>query len=295
MLGVVVVGIGIAGRVRIRDLLNPMPNSPSENLKLIGFVSRRTLGKIEHVDQITLDEALLSDQVQAAIICLENSFHEEYTRKFLNAGKHVCVEYPMALSVAAASELWDLADAKGKILHVEHIELLTAEYNLLKQTVSGKELMEGTLHFTGGPLNRQHNGFPAFSGIARLTWLIDLFGELAFKSASLNEDLKQQYWKMTAHLHTKDNRALTWIEERGPGLRRAKQINFQFKSDILDRLPEVPNNHSGLFMKDLNLFVQKLIGQNLTDTPERKRILYCLGLADEIKAFCEQSPSNCHD
>lgn len=41
---------------------------------------RRTLGKIEHVDQITLDEALLSDQVQAAIICLENSFHEEYTR-----------------------------------------------------------------------------------------------------------------------------------------------------------------------------------------------------------------------
>lgn len=37
-------------------------------------------------------------------------------RKFLNAGKHVCVEYPMALSVAAAGELWDLADAKGNLM-----------------------------------------------------------------------------------------------------------------------------------------------------------------------------------
>lgn len=61
-------------------------------------------------------------------------------------------------------------------------------------------------YLLGGPLDRQHNGFPAFSGIARLTWLIDLFGELTFKSATLSEDLKQQYWKMTAHLHTKDNR-----------------------------------------------------------------------------------------
>ncbi|XP_051872492.1 biliverdin reductase A isoform X1 [Pristis pectinata] len=306
MLGVVVVGIGIAGRVRIRDLLNPLPNSPIENLKLMGFVSRRTLGNIEHLNQITLDEALHSDEVKVAIISLENQVHEEYVRKFLNAGKHVCVEYPMALSAAVARELWDLADAKGKILHVEHIELLTAEYNLLKQKVNGKELIEGTLHFTGGPLDRQRTGFPAFSGISRLTWLVDLFGELAFKSAIFSENQKQQYWKMTVHFHTKNSRfkwvvvlkyslllrPVIWIEERGPGLRREKHINFQFKSDILDRIPAVPNNHVGLFMKDLNLFAQKLVGQKLTDTFEKKRILHCLGLADEIKAFYEQTPPN---
>ncbi|GCB68982.1 hypothetical protein scyTo_0005398 [Scyliorhinus torazame] len=148
MLGVVVVGIGIAGRVRIRDLLNPLPNSAVEKLKLMGFVSRRTLGNIEQLKQITLEEALQSDEIQAAIISLENQFHEEYVRKFLDAGKHVCVEFPLALSLAAAYELWDLADLKGKILHVEHIELLSAEYKHLKQQVSGKELMEGSLHFT---------------------------------------------------------------------------------------------------------------------------------------------------
>lgn len=37
----------------------------------------------------------------------------------------------------------------GKVLHVEHIELLTAEYKQLKKELSGKKLLEGSLHFTG--------------------------------------------------------------------------------------------------------------------------------------------------
>ncbi|XP_067861895.1 biliverdin reductase A [Heptranchias perlo] len=292
MLGVVVVGIGVAGRVRIHDLLNPLPSSAVEKLKLMGFVSRRTLGNIEQLKPITLDEALQSDEIQAAIISLENQFHEEYVRKFLDAGKHVCVEYPMALSAAAAHELWDLADIKGKVLHVEHIELLTAEYKQLKQKVSGKELMEGTLHFTGGPLDRQHTGFPAFSGISRLSWLVDLFGELTVKSATLEEHQKEQYWKMTTHFYTKNSRPLIWIEERGPSLKHKKHINFQFKSDILDHIPEVPKDPVGLFMQDLNLFAQKLARQAPTEPSEKKRILHCLGLADEIRVFCEQNTRN---
>lgn len=40
MLGAVVVGIGIAGRVRIRDMLAVLPGSPAEKITLRGFVSR---------------------------------------------------------------------------------------------------------------------------------------------------------------------------------------------------------------------------------------------------------------
>ncbi|XP_048462985.1 biliverdin reductase A isoform X6 [Rhincodon typus] len=290
MFGVVVVGIGVAGRVRIRDLLNPLPNSAAEKLKLMGFVSRRTLGNIEQVKQITLEEALQSSEIQAAIISLENRFHEEYVRLFLEAGKHVCVEYPLALSVAAAQKLWDLADIKGKILHVEHIELLAEPYKQLKQQVNRKELIEGSLHFTGGPLDRQRTGFPAFSGIARLSWLVDLFGELTLKSATLEEQQKQHYWKMTTRFLTKNSRPLIWTEERGPELKRKKQINFQFKSDTLDHLPEAPNTRVGLFMQDLNLFAQKLAGQTPTELSEKNRLLHCLDLADEIRIFCEQVP-----
>ncbi|KAM7378659.1 hypothetical protein PAMP_004270 [Pampus punctatissimus] len=40
MFGAVVVGIGTAGWVRIRDMLVPLPGSPAEKLTVKGFISR---------------------------------------------------------------------------------------------------------------------------------------------------------------------------------------------------------------------------------------------------------------
>ncbi|MEQ2308281.1 hypothetical protein AMECASPLE_026704, partial [Ameca splendens] len=124
---------------------------------------------------------------------------------FLEAGKHVCVEYPMTLSYKAAAELWDLAQKKGVILHEEHIELLTEDYKQLKKEVDGKVLLEGYLHFTGGTL-KPGFGFPAFSGIARLCWLVDLFGELSVTAATFEQDAGKGYSKMTAQLLTSNSR-----------------------------------------------------------------------------------------
>lgn len=42
-----------------------------------------------------------------------------------------------------------ISSTTGKVLHVEHIELMTEEYKLLKKEVAGKELVKGVLHFTG--------------------------------------------------------------------------------------------------------------------------------------------------
>ncbi|MGH0127884.1 UNVERIFIED_CONTAM: hypothetical protein FKN15_052286 [Acipenser sinensis] len=92
----------------------------TDNLQTMGRIlhctqsafTRRTLDNQQGVKQITLEEALNREDIQAAIICTENVSHEEYIRKFLDAGKHVCVEYPMSLSVAVARELWELADKK---------------------------------------------------------------------------------------------------------------------------------------------------------------------------------------
>ncbi|XP_078544466.1 biliverdin reductase A-like isoform X2 [Lissotriton helveticus] len=289
MFGVVVVGIGIAGSVRMRDLLNPLPSSASESLMLLGFVSRRALGHVSQVKQMSLEEALESEAVHAAMICTDNSNHEESIRQFLEAGKHVLVEYPMALSAAKAQELCELAEKKGRVLHVEHIEILTEEYKELKKEVDGKELVNGTLHFTGGSLDEQRSGFLSFSGIARLTWLIDLFGDLTVTSATMEENKEENYSKLTAHFLTLNNRPLTWIEERAPGLRRGKQINFCFESGTLDKLPDAPRAAVGIFMQDQNLFAKKLMGQVSREelATEKWRILRCLKLADEIKQLCE--------
>ncbi|XP_072268254.1 biliverdin reductase A [Pyxicephalus adspersus] len=289
MFGVVVVGIGIAGSVRIRDLLNPLKSTPSENLKLIGFVSRRNLVQLNGVKQISLEEVLKSSEVDAAFICTDNQNHEESIRRFLNAGKHVLVEYPMALSAQSAVELWKLAEQKGKILHVEHIELLTEEYRALKKEVDGKILEKGVLHFTGGPLDKV-SGFTAFSGIARVTWLVDLFGELTVTSATQEENPGEKYSKLTAHFVTTDNKPLTWIEERAPGMKREKKVNFTFTTGILDALPPAGRGSVGPFMQDQNLFAQKLLGSVPKEelAAEKKRILHCINLAEKIKQFCEQ-------
>ncbi|KAJ7322708.1 hypothetical protein JRQ81_018995 [Phrynocephalus forsythii] len=293
MFGTVVIGIGIAGSVRIRDLLNPLPSSPTEHLKLLGFVSRRSLGDVHDVKQISLQEALSSQEVHAAIISTDNHNHYESARMFLEAGKHVLVEYPLALSAEAAHELWELSEQKGKILHVEHIELLTEEYKQLKKEVAGKELVKGTLHFTGGPLDEKRSGFPAFSGIARLTWLVDLFGDLTVTSAMREEQKEKNYSRMTANFQTANKRPLTWIEERGPGMKRDKKINFCFKSGCLESLPEAPRSAVGLFMQDLVLFARKLLGQVSKEEleAEKRRILLCLNLAEEIERHCER-PTN---
>ncbi|XP_033021963.1 biliverdin reductase A [Lacerta agilis] len=293
MFGTVVIGIGIAGSVRIRDLLNPLPSSPAEHLRLLGFVSRRPLGDVNKVKQISLQEALDSKEVTAALVCTDNQNHSETVRMFLEAGKHVLVEYPLALSAKEAHELWELAEQKGKILHVEHIELLTEEYKQLKKEVAGKELVKGTLHFTGGALDEERSGFPAFSGIARLTWLVDLFGDLTVVSATREEQKERNYSRMTAQFQTAKKRPLTWIEERAPGMKRDKAINFCFTGGCLESLPEAPRSQVGIFMQDLILFAKKLLGQASQEevVAEKRRILLCLDLAEEIQRLCER-PQN---
>ncbi|XP_076018214.1 biliverdin reductase A [Genypterus blacodes] len=288
MLGAVVVGIGIAGRVRIRDLLCPQPASPAERLTIKGFISRRCLEPQQGVNQITATEAVSRDDVNVAFICTENVSHEDNIRMFLQAGKHVCVEYPMTLSYNAAVKLWDLAQEKGVILHEEHIELLTAEYKQMKKEVAGKTLLEGTLHFTGAPVKPGFS-FPSFSGMARLTWLVDLFGELSVTAAVMEEQSSENYSKMTATLATANNRPLTWIEERGPGLPRAKSVNFHFDSCTITELPAAPREAVGLFMQDLVLFSAKLAGQVSSEEllREKSRILHCLQLAERMQQLCQ--------
>lgn len=76
--GVVAVGVGRAGSVRIWDLRNP--HASSAFLNLIGFVSRQELGSIDEVPQISLEDALSSQEVEVAFICSESSSHEDYIR-----------------------------------------------------------------------------------------------------------------------------------------------------------------------------------------------------------------------
>ncbi|MDF2989545.1 MAG: Gfo/Idh/MocA family oxidoreductase [Microbacterium sp.] len=68
-----------------------------------------------------LDEVLGDDGVDAVIVCTPNRTHEAIGRRVLEAGKHLLMEKPLAMSHAAAEGLARLADGRGLSLVVGHI------------------------------------------------------------------------------------------------------------------------------------------------------------------------------
>lgn len=62
-------------------------------------------------------EAALAESDAALVyISTENSAHEPWVEKALDSGRHVIVDKPAALTVAAAARLADLAEARGRCL-----------------------------------------------------------------------------------------------------------------------------------------------------------------------------------
>ena len=63
---------------------------------------------------------LLQDtSIQAVTVCLPHFLHEQVTADALNAGKHVLVEKPLAISVGAGKRLCKLAERVSRVLMVE--------------------------------------------------------------------------------------------------------------------------------------------------------------------------------
>lgn len=68
----------------------------------------------------------------------------------------------------------------------------------------------------GSVLDENKSGFPAFSGIARLTWLIDLFGDLTVTSATREKQKDKNYSRMTVHFQTANKKWVMPVATREP-------------------------------------------------------------------------------
>lgn len=69
----------------------------------------------------------------------------------------------------------------------------------------------------GSVLDENKSGFPAFSGIARLTWLIDLFGDLTVTSATREKQKDKNYSRMTVHFQTANKKWVMSMATCEPG------------------------------------------------------------------------------
>ncbi len=122
------------------------------------------------------------------IICTINRDHGAIAHAALNANKHVIVEYPLSLDPGEAESLIALAEAKGKLLHVEHIEILGGLHQALRQSVAEIGNVFYTRYVTifqqrpapkRWTYNHQQFGFPLSGAVSRIHRLTDLFGKVA--------------------------------------------------------------------------------------------------------------------
>lgn len=98
-------------------------------------------------------EAVLTDEVDAVVVCTPSNRHEEQVRAALRAGKHVLCEKPLALTADGVARLLEEEGAKAGRLMVAMNQRYRPDALALRQFVSGGEL--GDVHYLKtGWLNR---------------------------------------------------------------------------------------------------------------------------------------------
>jgi predicted dehydrogenase len=85
-------------------------------------------------------EILADDAIEAVAIATPPRTHGPLARAALRSGKHVLIEKPMAVSLAEAEELVDLAERSGLTLMVDHTFLYSPAVRKVKQLIDSGEL-----------------------------------------------------------------------------------------------------------------------------------------------------------
>jgi biliverdin reductase len=135
--------------------------------------------------------------IDLVVVCSVNGAHESAVRAALEAGKSVVVEYPLALNPVAASELIALAEHTGKLLHVEHIELLGGLHQAMLTHLSKVGIPRYVRYSTAVPQTPAPQkwtyqphlfGFPLTGALSRLHRLTNVFGAVDWVSCQLQYD-----------------------------------------------------------------------------------------------------------
>lgn len=86
-------------------------------------------------------EALIADpEIELVIVNTPNFTHADYTRRSLQAGKHVLVEKPFTATSSEARELFDLAKSVGKHIFIYHNRRWDSDCTSIQKVVESGQL-----------------------------------------------------------------------------------------------------------------------------------------------------------
>ncbi|MGD1949988.1 MAG: Gfo/Idh/MocA family protein [Leptolyngbyaceae cyanobacterium] len=180
-----IIGTGFAARKRVEAL------QAMSQVELVAVGSSsperaQQFGEQHQITSLTRVEELWSKQpLDLVFICTVNAHHAALVNQALDHGKHVVVEYPLALDVALARQLIELARHRQQLLHVEHIELIGGLHLAMKQHIAAI----GAPHYVNyrtlapkQPAPKQWSycpellGFPLMAALSRIHRLTNLLG-----------------------------------------------------------------------------------------------------------------------
>lgn len=128
------------------------------------------------------------DDLDLVIISHINRDHGPVAAAALAAGKHVVVEYPLALDPAEAVAILSLARRQQRLLHVAHIELLGGLHRALKLHLAMVRDPFYVRYSTLAPRRPPGDswtycpelfGFPLVGALSRIHRLVDGFGNVS--------------------------------------------------------------------------------------------------------------------
>ncbi|NJK38648.1 MAG: Gfo/Idh/MocA family oxidoreductase [Oscillatoriales cyanobacterium RM2_1_1] len=186
-LGVGIVGTGYVARTRAEVF---QQDERSHLIALSGSDPGRTTQLCDSlgIESVPSWQGLVQrEDLDLVVVATVNCDHSRITKAALEAGKHVIVEYPLALEVSEAEELIALAQQQQRLLHVEHIELLGGLHQGIKQALPqigqafyGEYSTINPKHPAPQKWTYQQSrfGFPLMGALSRLHRWIDLFGQV---------------------------------------------------------------------------------------------------------------------
>ena len=136
---IAVLGCGYWGSNHIRTLKSMgalAAVSDSNRARAAGFAAE------QDVPDIAPDELLTHAGIDAIVMALPPQFHAEYAIAAVEAGKHVLVEKPIALTVADAERSVATAAAHKRVFMVGHVLRYHPAFEKLKDLIDAGELGE---------------------------------------------------------------------------------------------------------------------------------------------------------
>lgn len=141
MIKVGLVGYGYWGP----NLLRNFTNNPAFEVVAVADASEARRAEVRRWNvsaQLfeTGEEIVLSPEIDAVVIATPVASHYRLARQALEAGKHVLVEKPMCATTEEAHDLVQMAEARERVLMVDHTFLFTGAVQKIRKMVEEGEL-----------------------------------------------------------------------------------------------------------------------------------------------------------